>query len=56
MMNTPYRDPFQLITAEREDGIDPAAVRRQIEQAQNFKSFLVEYKDIIGGKSLSAIN
>ncbi|MCB2106636.1 MAG: hypothetical protein KDE14_02995 [Rhodobacteraceae bacterium] len=56
MMNTPYRDAFDLITAEREDGIDPAAIRRQIEQAQNFKSFLVEYKDMIGDKSLSAIN
>jgi hypothetical protein len=56
MAQTPYRDAFDLITAEREGGMDPATVRRQIEQAQNFKSFLVEYKDIIGDKTLSAIN
>ena len=57
MAQTPYRDAFDLMTTSREAGVmDPAAVRRQIEQAQNFKSFIVEYKDMIGDKPLSAIN
>ncbi|MBL8631237.1 MAG: tetratricopeptide repeat protein [Rhodospirillaceae bacterium] len=57
MQQTPYKDPFDLMTTPREGGMmDPAAVRRQIEQAKNFKSFIVEYKDMIGDKPLSAIN
>jgi tetratricopeptide (TPR) repeat protein len=57
MAQTPYRDAFDLMTTPREGGtMDPAAVRRQIEQAQNFKSFIVDYKDMIGDKPLSAIN
>jgi len=57
MVQTPYKDAFDLMTTPREGGsMDPAAVRRQIEQAQNFKSFIVEYKDMIGDRPLSAIN
>ncbi len=56
MLQTPYKDAFDLITTEKESGVDPANVRRQIEQAQNFKSFLVEYKDMLADKPLSAIN
>lgn len=57
MAQTPYRDAFDLMTAPRDGGVmDPSAVRKQIEQAQNFKSFIVEYKDMIGDKPLSAIN
>jgi tetratricopeptide (TPR) repeat protein len=57
MQGTPYKDPFDLMTTPREGGtMDPASVRKQIEQAQNFKSFIVEYKDMIGDKPLSAIN
>ncbi len=57
MQQTPYKDPFDLMTAPRDGGLmDPSMVRRQIEQAKNFKSFIVEYKDMIGDKPLSAIN
>jgi hypothetical protein len=57
MQQTPYKDPFDLMTTPREGGLmDPSMVRRQIEQAKNFKSFIVEYKDMIGDKPLSAIN
>lgn len=56
MLQTPYKDAFDLITAERDQPADPTTVRQQIEQAQNFKSFLVEYKDMIGDKPLSQIN
>lgn len=57
MADTPYRDAFALITTPRERGVmDVAAVRQQIEQAEQFKSFMVEYEDMIGEKPLSAIN
>lgn len=57
MADTPYRDAFTLITTPRERGtMDIAAVREQIEQAEQFKSFMIEYEDMIGEKPLSAIN
>ncbi len=57
MANTPYKDVFNLITTPRERGsMDAQQVRAQIQQAEQFKSFLVEYKDMIGQKPLSAIN
>ncbi|MDX2145852.1 MAG: tetratricopeptide repeat protein [Rhodospirillaceae bacterium] len=57
MSQTPYRDGFDLMTTPREGGLlDPAAVRQQIEQAQNFRSFIVDYKEMIAGKPLSEIN
>lgn len=57
MSDTPYRDAFALITTPRERGVmDVAAVRQQIEQAEQFKSFMIDYKDMIGGKPLSQIN
>ena len=57
MANTPYRDAFTLITTPKERGmLDVKAVRSQIEQAEHFKSFMVEYKDMLGQKPLSAIN
>ena len=57
MANTPYKDVFSLITTPRERGVmDAQAVRAQIQQAEQFKSFLVEYKDMIGDKPLSKIN
>ncbi|MCA0200601.1 MAG: tetratricopeptide repeat protein, partial [Proteobacteria bacterium] len=57
MSDTPYRDAFALITTPRERGVmDVAAVRQQIEQAEQFKSFMVDYKDMIGEKPLSQIN
>ncbi|MGE3333787.1 MAG: tetratricopeptide repeat protein [Rhodospirillaceae bacterium] len=57
MSDTPYRDAFSLITTPRERGVmDVAAVRQQIEQAEQFKSFMVDYKDMIGEKPLSQIN
>ena len=57
MGSTPYKDAFVLITTPRERGVmDVAAVRQQIQQAEQFKSFMVDYKDMIGQKPLSAIN
>lgn len=57
MADTPYRDAFALITTPRERGtMDIAAVRQQIEQAEQFKSFMIEYEDMIGERPLSAIN
>lgn len=57
MQATPYRDAFALITTPKERGmLDVKAVRSQIEQAEHFKSFMVEYKDMLGQKPLSAIN
>jgi hypothetical protein len=56
MQQTPYRDAFDLMTTPRDGVLDPSAVRRQIEQAQNFKSFIVDYKEMISDKPLSAIN
>lgn len=57
MSNSPYKDVFNLITTPRERGsMDAQQVRAQIQQAEQFKSFLVEYKDMIGQKPLSKIN
>jgi len=57
MGSTPYKDAFVLITTPRERGVmDVASVRQQIQQAEQFKSFMVDYKDMIGQKPLSAIN
>ncbi len=57
MSDTPYRDAFALITTPRERGVmDVTSVRQQIEQAEQFKSFMIEYEDMIGEKPLSAIN
>ena len=58
MEQTPFADAFDLITTPRERGlVDYRTVRQQIEQAENFQSFLVEYEDIIGEEGLSnAIN
>jgi tetratricopeptide (TPR) repeat protein len=57
MGSTPYKDAFVLITTPRERGVmDVTAVRQQIQQAEQFKSFMVEYKDMIGQNPLSAIN
>jgi len=57
MASTPFREAFSLITTPRERGVmDIASVRAQIEQAEQFKSFMVDYKDMIGEKPLSAIN
>ena len=57
MANTAFQEAFTLITTPRERGIlDIASVRQQIEQAENFQSFMVEYRDMLGNNSLSAIN
>jgi hypothetical protein len=57
MANTPFKDAFALITTPRERGVmDVNSVKAQIEQAEHFKSFMVEYKDMLGEKPLSAIN
>ena len=57
MGSTPYKDAFVLITTPRERGVmDVAAVRQQIQQAEQFKSFMIEYTDMIDQKPLSAIN
>lgn len=57
MGSTPYKDAFILLTTPRERGVmDVAAVRQQIQQAEQFKSFMVDYKDMIGQNPLSAIN
>jgi tetratricopeptide (TPR) repeat protein len=57
MANTPYKDAFALITTPKEKGpLDVNAVHAQIEQAEQFKSFMVEYKDMLGERALSAIN
>lgn len=57
MGSTPYKDAFVLITTPRERGVmDVASVRQQIQQAEQFKSFMLDYKDMIGQKPLSAIN
>ncbi|MSO73418.1 MAG: hypothetical protein EXQ84_07435 [Rhodospirillaceae bacterium] len=57
MSSTAYKDAFSLITTPRERGVmDASAVRQQIQQAEQFKTFIVDYKDMIGEKPLSAIN
>lgn len=57
MASTAYQDAFTLITTPRERGImDIASVRQQIEQAEDFQSFMVEYRDMLGENTLSAIN
>jgi tetratricopeptide (TPR) repeat protein len=57
MGSTPYKDAFVLLTTPRERGVmDVASVRQQIQQAEQFKSFMVDYKDMIGQNPLSAIN
>ncbi len=57
MNSTPYKDAFTLITTPRERGVmDASLVRQQIQQAEQFKTFMVDYKDMIGEKPLSAIN
>jgi hypothetical protein len=57
MDKTPYKDAFDLITTPKERGLlDVNQVKSQIEQAEHFKSFMVEYKDMLGEKPLSAIN
>ncbi len=57
MGTTPYKDAFALITTPKEKGVlDVKTVRSQIEQAEHFKSFMVEYRDMLGQKPLSAIN
>ncbi|MEQ9445921.1 MAG: tetratricopeptide repeat protein [Rhodospirillaceae bacterium] len=58
MEQTPFADAFDLITTPRERGlVDYRTVRSQIEQAEDFQSFLVEYEEMIGEKTLSsAIN
>ena len=57
MASTAYRDAFTLITTPRERGImDIASVRQQIEQAEDFQSFMVDYRDMLGENALSAIN
>ena len=58
MEQTPFADAFVLITTPREQGlVDYRTVRQQIEQAENFQSFLVEYEEMIGDQGLSnAIN
>lgn len=57
MNATPFADAFDLITTPREAGlVDYRTVRRQIEQAENFQSFLVEYEDMIDNGLSSAVN
>lgn len=58
MERTPFADAFDLITTPRERGlVDYRTVRSQIEQAEDFQSFLVEYEEMIGEQTLSsAIN
>jgi hypothetical protein len=57
MGSTPYKDAFVLITTPRERGVmDVTSVRQQIQQAEQFKSFMIEYEDMIDEKPLSAIN
>ena len=57
MADTPYKDAFALITTPRDRGVmDAQTIRQQIQQAEQFKTFMVEYKDMIGQKALSAIN
>lgn len=58
MEQTPFADAFDLITTPREAGlVDYRTVRNQIEQAEDFQSFLVDYEEMIGEETLSsAIN
>ena len=58
MEATAFADAFDLITTPRERGLlDYRAVRQQIEQAEDFQSFLIEYEEMIGDDTLSsAIN
>lgn len=58
MERTPFADAFDLITTPREAGlVDYRTVRNQIEQAEDFQSFLVDYEEMIGEETLSsAIN
>jgi hypothetical protein len=57
MAKSPFADAFALITTPKEKGgIDVTTVHSQVEQAEHFKSFMAEYKDMLGQKPLSAIN
>ncbi len=58
MQNTTYRDAFDLITASPAEGvIDYRTVSDRIRQAENFQSFLSDYRDRLRqGGALSAIN
>lgn len=57
MNATPEYDAFNLLTNRTAAGlIDMAAVEEQIKQAENFRSFLGEYKTRMQQSGLSAIN
>lgn len=57
MNATPEFDAFNLLTNRTAAGlIDMAAVEEQIKQAENFRSFLGEYKTRMQQSGLSAIN
>lgn len=57
MERTPFRDAFDLITTTPEDGvIDYRTVADRIKQAEDFKSFLADYRDRLRAGGLSAIN
>ncbi len=57
MEQTPFADAFDLITTPQERGlVDYRTVRQQIEQAENFQSFLVEYEDLIDDGLSNAVN
>ena len=56
MDRTQFAEAFDLITTPPERGIvDYRTVREQIEKAENFKSFLTEYEDLISETELSEV-
>lgn len=57
MSGTPFRDGFDLLTSPPEGGlIDYRTVADRIKQAENFQTFLGEYRDRLKNEGLSAIN
>jgi hypothetical protein len=57
MNATPEFDAFNLLTNRAQSGlIDMASVEEQIKQAENFRSFMAEYKARMKAAGLSGIN
>ncbi|MBF0375625.1 MAG: tetratricopeptide repeat protein, partial [Alphaproteobacteria bacterium] len=57
MAQTPLNDAFSLLTSENESGlIDYRTVAGRIKQAENFQTFLTNYRQRLQTDGLSAIN
>jgi len=56
MEGTTYRDAFQLITAQKTaDAVNARDVAAKVQDAENFQSFLTEYRDRLKTQTLSEL-